>query len=270
MIIYKTTNLINGKIYVGKDARSRPTYLGSGLILRKAIAKYGAENFKKETLETCSTLNKLNDREKYWIEHLKSNVNSIGYNLTTGGIGGDTYSHLDEVRRKNRIANLHKAAREFAQSDEGKAILSARSKKMWENPKHRDYMRSAMLGREIKWKHKISDSIKKWHKTNPISEEGKARIRIGALKNKGKQFKPIPVELHDRICDMYQIMGAKAIAEKLQNEGHDISRYLIIKLLKKLGIYQKWQKGIGEKSLKMASLSRRGNLNPMAKTLTNT
>ena len=48
MIVYKTTNLINGKIYVGKYEGNRENYLGSGYILKKAIKKYGRENFKRE------------------------------------------------------------------------------------------------------------------------------------------------------------------------------------------------------------------------------
>ena len=39
MVIYKTTNLINGKYYIGKDIHNNPKYLGSGIALRKAIEK---------------------------------------------------------------------------------------------------------------------------------------------------------------------------------------------------------------------------------------
>jgi hypothetical protein len=67
MVIYKTTNLINGKIYVGQDTKNNPNYLGSGKKLKFALKKYGIENFKKEILEECSTLDELNELEKYWI-----------------------------------------------------------------------------------------------------------------------------------------------------------------------------------------------------------
>ena len=65
MVIYKTTNLINGKIYVGQDTKNNPNYLGSGKILKFALKKYGIENFKKEILEECLTLDELNELEKY-------------------------------------------------------------------------------------------------------------------------------------------------------------------------------------------------------------
>ena len=47
MIIYKTTNLINGKIYIGMSKNKKENYLGSGIYLKYAIDKYGKENFKK-------------------------------------------------------------------------------------------------------------------------------------------------------------------------------------------------------------------------------
>jgi hypothetical protein len=67
MIIYKTTNLINGKIYVGQDSKNNPKYLGSGIVLNHAIKKYGKDNFKKEILEHCIDKNDMDIKEKYWI-----------------------------------------------------------------------------------------------------------------------------------------------------------------------------------------------------------
>ena len=46
MIIYRTTNLINQKFYVGKDTHNNPNYYGSGKRLKLAIKKYGIENFQ--------------------------------------------------------------------------------------------------------------------------------------------------------------------------------------------------------------------------------
>ena len=83
MIIYKTTNLINGKSYVGQQSTNDEMYLGSGKILKRAIVKYGVENFKKEIIEECSTREELNKREVYWIKKLNPE-----YNLHEGGYGG--------------------------------------------------------------------------------------------------------------------------------------------------------------------------------------
>jgi group I intron endonuclease len=91
MVIYKTTNLVNGKFYIGKDVKNKKSYLGSGKVLKQAIQKYGKDNFKKEILERCNTLEELDEREKYWIKELKAIEN--GYNLTEGGTGGDTWTN---------------------------------------------------------------------------------------------------------------------------------------------------------------------------------
>lgn len=88
MVIYKTTNLINGKFYVGKDEVNNPNYLGSGKILKMAINKNGITNFKKEILEVCSSKEELNEREKFWISELSATT--LGYNIAEGGTGGKT------------------------------------------------------------------------------------------------------------------------------------------------------------------------------------
>jgi hypothetical protein len=65
MIIYKTTNTLNGKFYIGKSKYDDPDYIGSGSILKKAIKKYGKENFVKEVIEHCEDETQLNIREIY-------------------------------------------------------------------------------------------------------------------------------------------------------------------------------------------------------------
>jgi len=79
-------------IYIGKSTRNRSNYLGSGKILLRAIKKYSKENFEKEILEICRNV-ELDDKEKHWIEKLRSTNHKIGYNITCGGEGGDTFSN---------------------------------------------------------------------------------------------------------------------------------------------------------------------------------
>jgi hypothetical protein len=67
-VIYLTTNLINDKKYIGLDSYNKPNYLGGGTALKRAIRKYGKENFKKEILEYCDKEN-LEKREIYWISY---------------------------------------------------------------------------------------------------------------------------------------------------------------------------------------------------------
>jgi group I intron endonuclease len=90
-IIYKTTNLINEKIYVGKhEISANDGYLGTGKLIKYAIKKYGKKNFIRETLEYCTSSN-VNEREIYWINFLSATNSNIGYNLTSGGEGGHVW-----------------------------------------------------------------------------------------------------------------------------------------------------------------------------------
>lgn len=93
MQIYKITNLITGKIYVGKDESSRKHYFGSGRLLKRSLNKYGKENHKKEILEEVQSRIDLQKREKFWILKLESYKREIGYNISYGGDGGDTISN---------------------------------------------------------------------------------------------------------------------------------------------------------------------------------
>ncbi len=96
-VIYKTTNLINNKIYIGQDKNNNPAYIGSGTYIKRSIEKYGRENFIKEILEHCDDI-ELNDKEIYWISYYNSTDPVIGYNLTSGGKQATEYTL--EVRQK--------------------------------------------------------------------------------------------------------------------------------------------------------------------------
>jgi len=93
MIIYETTNLVNGKKYVGMDTKNNPEYFGSGLLISRAIKKYGKENFKKRIIEQCVTQEELKIREKYWIDFYNARESKNYYNIMPGGLGGDYLTH---------------------------------------------------------------------------------------------------------------------------------------------------------------------------------
>ena len=96
MIIYKATNLINGKYYIGKTKNSLESRIKShkaastkkDLVFYRAINKYGFDNFKWEILIECQNLDELNEVEKKYISE-----NGDGYNIAKGGDGGDTISN---------------------------------------------------------------------------------------------------------------------------------------------------------------------------------
>lgn len=98
-LIYKVTNLINNKIYIGKTnnlerRRKEHEQKTSNSQIDRAIKKYGKENFKWEVIELVEK-EKSNEREKYWIEKYNTyfrNKNSNGYNMTKGGDGGNAWN----------------------------------------------------------------------------------------------------------------------------------------------------------------------------------
>jgi GIY-YIG catalytic domain len=107
--IYKITNQVNGKYYIGKHQTKKlnDNYMGSGELLKRAITKYGIENFKKEILHIFDNELEMNAKEKELVL-----VNESTYNLNQGGHGGFSYINehgLNWSYEKNcRISNLVK------------------------------------------------------------------------------------------------------------------------------------------------------------------
>jgi len=92
MIIYKATNKINDKVYVGQTIsklnirinRHRNTAKKSDSLFSRAIRKYELKNFIWEVLCECQTIEELNEKEIYYIELYKS-FGENGYNMNSGG-----------------------------------------------------------------------------------------------------------------------------------------------------------------------------------------
>ncbi len=95
--IYKITNLVNGKLYVGQTVRSlgerwadhkRDALNGIDFPLYFAIRKYGVDNFIVDPLDSAISLKELNKKEIFWIKELNSlSRNGKGYNVLEGGLG---------------------------------------------------------------------------------------------------------------------------------------------------------------------------------------
>ena len=96
--IYKTTNLINGKIYIGQHKSNGfvPYYFGSGTYLKNSINKYGINNFKVDILEEINDINDMNYKEIYYIKKYNSTNHNIGYNIEYGG----HIIHSEETRKR--------------------------------------------------------------------------------------------------------------------------------------------------------------------------
>jgi group I intron endonuclease len=110
MVIYKITNLNNGKIYIGQDSKNRKKYFGSGIHIKSAIKKYGITNFKKEILEICESIEHLNLAEINWIKLLDATNPTVGYNIAVGGnsvMFGRTHT-LESKEKMKTSAKTHK------------------------------------------------------------------------------------------------------------------------------------------------------------------
>ena len=111
MVIYKATNIINNKIYIGQTVqalekrrkaheRAHRYKNSKDMIFAKAIKKYGKENFTWEIIDTASSLDELNQKEEYWISKLNSLAeNGCGYNDKRGG-----NNHKHSERTKSKIS----------------------------------------------------------------------------------------------------------------------------------------------------------------------
>lgn len=164
--IYKTTNLVNGKIYVGKHRSPQldESYLGSGIHLSNAVNYYGKENFIVELIDTAESLSELNDKEKLYIQELNARDPNIGYNIACGGDGGQeglTYKHTEEAKQKIRDSWK---TRSHTLSAEERAKIRSGYANMSEDKKQErsEKLKIALTGRSLPEdvKTKIGNSIR--------------------------------------------------------------------------------------------------------------
>lgn len=118
--IYKITNLLNNKVYIGKtqltlelrwqDHKKNFKKLQDDMAIHKAMFKYGEDNFSTEIIEECSD-EIINDREKHWIEFYNSYQN--GYNSTLGGEGALKWKPKQFYELWERGETLNEIAQHF-------------------------------------------------------------------------------------------------------------------------------------------------------------
>jgi len=130
--LYKITNLVNTKIYVGvhKTSNLEDGYMGSGKVINRAIEKHGIENFQKDVLEFFETAEAMYAREKEIVTDeflLREDV----YNLRRGGNGGFDYINklgLNSCSQWSEEARLKKKINLAEKAVDGIGFLSIESK----------------------------------------------------------------------------------------------------------------------------------------------
>jgi group I intron endonuclease len=136
--IYKITNVISGKIYIGCTSNlrkriNRHSYelkkeIHKNAYLQKAWLKYGEENFIFEIIEECD-ITDLHIKEHYWVTKLKCLDKTIGYNIKPTDPNG--YSiHSEETKEKLRIANKGKKPSDICIQKLKERIISVEHKEI--------------------------------------------------------------------------------------------------------------------------------------------
>lgn len=105
--IYKVTNKINGKYYIGmhKTNNLDDGYMGSGNLIKRSIKKYGVENFEKEILHVFDNAEDMKAKEKELVV-----ISEETYNLCPGGHGGFSYINSNDelVAKRDSVENKRK------------------------------------------------------------------------------------------------------------------------------------------------------------------
>jgi group I intron endonuclease len=196
MLIYKVTNRINGKVYIGQtslslDQRRRQHERDAERLDRKtvkfhnALLKHGFDNFNWEVIKTCETQEELDNEEILQIKQFNATDRKAGYNLKSGGKLGGAYT------------------------EEAKANIGETTRKKWENPEIAKRMRDGLTKATEEWQkiceenrilctcpvcgkeEKLSPSIAKKYKycSNSCAAIGEKetrtdKLKLATLKNK--------------------------------------------------------------------------------------
>lgn len=171
--VYKITNIINGKKYIGKRSCKcsieDDKYMGSGILLKKAFKKYGIKNFKKDILFICESEEEAFNKEYIELTKIRELKRwDDYYNIAHGGIGitseesrkiWNNPEHIEKIRNstKQRWNNL---------DYRNKMIKQAKGNENWlgksHTEEHKKYMSELYKGRtfDSETKKKMSESKK--------------------------------------------------------------------------------------------------------------
>lgn len=182
--IYKVTNRVNGKIYIGQTVRTLEIRKSKHLhgykvnplcCFHRAIRKHGPDAFIWETIYLCLSRAEADAKEREFIRFFGCKA-PAGYNMTDGGEGNTGRSPSQEVRAK-----ISQKLKGYKHSDEMKARLSKAKKGQRKSDETRAKMSASQMGKthsdETRAKlSAVNMGHKPWNVGKPVSEEMKARI----------------------------------------------------------------------------------------------
>lgn len=232
--IYLTTNKINGMKYIGKHyGELDDSYLGSGKILKRAIEKYGKENFEKSILSISQTDQENNEKEKYYISLYNAVSNPLFYNIHEGGLGGNTtagYTPEERESLKRKLSEINRGKNNGMygkhHTKQTKAFLSywaefERNNDIYKSPEFREKMSQLTKGEKngMYGKHHTNESKEKMS----INSKGKtAGDKNGMHGKKGNNaINGKKIGMYDENDQLIQIFNAKtAVLQFLGLKGH--------------------------------------------------
>lgn len=176
--IYRITNNVNGKTYIGqhKYKKLNDSYMGSGIHIKRAIKKYGIENFSKEILYSRIQLKETaNSMEKFAIAKERA-IGKAEYNIADGGEGVVGLKHSEEAKRK--IAEAHKGKawhKDIHHSEEAKRKISEARKGRTFTEEHKRKLSESHKGKSCteEAKRKLSEAKKLWWENKRREKNGK-------------------------------------------------------------------------------------------------
>lgn len=215
-IIYKITNTINGKIYIGKHRCNKldDSYFGSGKLLKQAIKKYGKENFifhleiDLKSEEEMDLLEKLVVNEEFLKRTDIYNISRGGSNPCMYGKNNPFYGKKHSKETRDKIAS---AARGRRLTDEQKLNIKLKQKQRFlNNPSEKlrcatkQDMRKCenIYTHQIAWfkKTEIPNDYKLYHKPKKYISNEQKNINIEKLKTRNKKSKWYNNGIIEKFC----------------------------------------------------------------------
>lgn len=199
--VYMHKNKINGKVYIGITKR-KPQYRwndGKGYknqYFKRAIKKYGFDNFEHKILYKNLTQKEAEQKEIELISYYKSSERDFGYNISKGGMVNNGVPCKEETKQKISKANRGTKNGMYGKhhTEKEKEKISKASKKLWENKKHREKMLKILN----KSKHDFPKGHIPWNKGMKgvrLSNYGFEKGHVPPFKGK-----KVPYEIYEHRC----------------------------------------------------------------------
>uniref|UniRef100_A0A6M3K5S2 Putative endonuclease n=1 Tax=viral metagenome TaxID=1070528 RepID=A0A6M3K5S2_9ZZZZ len=211
MLIYKATNKINGKLYIGQTTgnlsqRKRnhkcESLRGSNSVFHRAIRKYEFENFKWKVLCKCESKEELDEMEFHFIKQYNTHIsNKKGYNMTFGGEYNNSQENWDNPKVRNKMIN---GIRNSWQKEGYKEKMSKIFKESWTEERRKKHSENVKRRYENPdYKKKMSERLKELWKNE---EYRKKMVEFSKNKWKNEEYRK---KMSEKVKDNAHIQAFK-------------------------------------------------------------